>query len=62
VNLDLIVSRLRKAHAKHSLRELGKFCDVNHETIRKLILSNKEPSMTSTVYKKLDEGLLSNGF
>lgn len=62
--LDLahIISRLRKAHIEYSLRQIGSFCGVNHETIRKLISSTGNASVTYSVYVKLDEGLAKNGF
>lgn len=60
MDLESIIARLRKAHIKHSLRQIGKFCDVNHETIRKLILS-KATNITCEVYVKLDKGLKEHG-
>jgi len=60
MNLSELISRLREASTKKSLRKLGVDCDVSHELIRKLIGGTKQ-DLTVTSYNKIDEGLRKNG-
>lgn len=62
MDIPQLIKRLRKAHVKNSLRQIATFCDVNHESIRKLILSGGKSNPTYAVYKKIDSGLTKNGF
>jgi hypothetical protein len=50
-----LIKRLRQAHARNSLRTLGRECGVSHEFIRKLISGKRGISPAS--YQKIDEGL-----
>lgn len=62
MDIDQLIKRLRKAHNENSLRQIATFCDVNHESIRKLILTGNKNNCTFKLYEKIDSGLTKNGF
>lgn len=63
MDIDNLKTRLRKAHNQgNSLRDIGRFCDVSHETVRKLILSPTWKNIHYPIYEKLDNGLKEHGF
>lgn len=62
MNSDTLIKRLRSAHVKFSLRQLGKTCETSHETLRKLIAAKHTPNLTIDIYNKIDTGLSANGF
>lgn len=62
MEIETLIVRLKKAVIHNSFRKIAGECDVSHEQIRKLALSNKKPNLTSVTYEKIDKGLVKNGF
>ncbi len=59
---EKFLKRLAKAYRVYSLRQLGEFCGVSHELLRKIISTKSVKNIAMSSYEKIDEGLRLNGF
>lgn len=62
MNVDELLTRLKKAAEQHSLRDLKTMCKVSHERLRSLINGSEPANITAATYNKISEGLRNNGF